>query len=1081
MNPSNKTCQVRGSDKSLNVFPQDAATADGYSETCADCSKKKCSGCGSEKSHSEFARRALSKDGYDAKCKDCKKMARKNVSESHPPLPPGSVKVCQGECGTMKPVEEFGKTPDSKDRYKPKCKACSTAPPGSVKTCQGPCATEKPVGHFQKNYNAKDGYEPKCKACTKDAKKGETTGTCTTAPPGSVKTCQGPCNTEKPVEEFDKHHTSKDGYEAKCKACRKALRGAQERSKLNTLFGDLGTTGVGAADANDEDAQDFQYSTSAVLAELQRIYANLYRGPTRVDKRYASDNNYWVLNRDEILSRYIDGHFPRVPTNGLIRALQRDEAARGLLPVPRPLHSPYHYMSREVLNKVARSRGWASFARALATTDDGDGDVAMPDVDAAQVAHVDVDDIWAKSSAPMISFLLQHDHSSEDGFWKTMDGASQQALASMLVDDLTLSLSLEPSTRKAHQRFKSGSEADTPSQLRQVQIGEVVGITGTDTALEALYPLLHDGGVVPQATSTRGLLCGVYALERSLRYMQRRLHNANLNFWLTDQGPPRIPYGDMMCLLFSEWDPTRQYNVGDTATPTAAYDAYIRQQYGSLLSTEADEILFNDTYTELTRVMDLDAAQLQAILTLLYDNGNKRDMPVHYQLSVVRSGVALGGDEYNHFEAIDDSGGHGYHDVLSWGMRVDADLHRAPGRVGNEDLSEEPAHDKELRIAHNVRVAQKQADRQAHTGCIPCREQNRQCTGEVWQPPCPECQATELSDGGDAPNCTWDNHLRPAQWITSSVTPEQREMMLERWNTPVNPDDIVAGFFAVDPLPAARHFLVMACARTSSARDPVTMATIAADQKVTLHHDDNMLNAGPNANHQVVRFPVGQCPTDENGGYLYMRKARFTIARHGTRAVPTTAGNLNNPAVIRLVALFHEVFDDQRPVPANHPYEIHMLLNGFAGLSVGISAWGSLVPWEGFYAWLSDQDLQNNTALAERIYVVVLAEPHVVDGVAAHSLEFPNRTARWPRYRGKHLHKRRLVDLITRNEDLRANALGLAPLPQRWPAADEHDLDILLEAMMNEARYRSAQLDAFTVPRVQDVAARKYNRNLPMR
>ncbi|OQO06704.1 hypothetical protein B0A48_08491 [Cryoendolithus antarcticus] len=695
----------------------------------------------------------------------------------------------------------------------------------------------------------------------------------------------------------------------------------------------------------------------------------------------------------------------------------------------------------------------------------------------------------------------------------------------MLVDDLTLSLGLDTHTLEAYKRCST--TLNQPSQLRRVRIGEVVGITGTQTAFDLLYPLLHEGRIMPQATSSRGLLCGVFALERSLRFMQHRLHESSPDLWQVDPSvrffePPLITYADMMRVLFSDWDPLRQYDSGDSATPTPAYDAYIRRQYSSLLTDEADAVLFNHAYTAMTRVMNMDALQLQAILTLLYNDGNNPDMPIHYQLGVIRSGywrgvpgpgpareeavpanvrfindfdpshhrqaalfvhnrVALGNEEYSHFEGMDDSGGSGYHEVLSWGMRVDADEYHAEGPQGNDDLSEEPENHKSQRLARNERNDRRAAAKREHIGCIPCREQNRQCTGDVWQVPCPQCQDTELYDGGDAPNCTWDDHLRPMQFITSEATPQQREVMMQRWNTPFIPDNITAGFVAVDPVPVVRHFFVIALARTSSARDPATMAAIAADQQITLHHYDNMLNAGPNANIQVVHFPVGQRPTDENGGYLHMRKARFTIARHGTRAVPTTAGNVNNPAVIRLVALFHEVFAYQQPVPASHPYEIHMLLNWFAGLSVGIPAWGSLVPWEGFYAWVSDLDIQNHTALAERIFIILLAEPHVVDGVLPHSLEFPNRTARWPRHRGKHMHKRRLVDLLTRNEDLRAAALGYAPLPQRWPAADEHDLDVMLEAMFNEARYRSGQLDALTAPSLQDVAARNTGRNAPLR
>ncbi|OQO10042.1 hypothetical protein B0A48_04398 [Cryoendolithus antarcticus] len=1185
-----KTCGQCSSNKSLNAFPPDAGTTDGYSDICADCSKKKkeCTQCGIEKLLVEGFYKT-SRGNYQPRCKACHNQEV------------GDRKTCKGLCGLEKPMDDFPGA--GRGRYKAKCKDCmkdeaSKKPdmsPDDRKTCKGLCGLEKPINDFRKS--GKGTYRAKCKDCTKDeeSKKPDMS-------PDDLRACKGTCGLEKPIKDFAR--TSKGNYKVKCKDCTKDevpddqrecrgpcgltkpvgdFHGYRKRCKdceksriterdMSTLTGDMDATGGDTAEADDESEEEDTLSSNPRLAELQRVYRNLFRRPTTVDRRYTRGADYWVLSKEEILSRYTDLQNTLATRPRLIRALQRDEAARGYLPIPRSLHSPYHYLEKQALVDLARRRGWTAFEnaeesrlaserdedRALAT-EDGDGDTDMLDVHDTMVpaggpppgrisvsaidprpldprlrssnnslrspaTTLDEDDMNKKLRGRRVRFLLQQDHSSEVDFWETMDDASQQALAAVLVDDLTVGLGLKPRTREAYERCSS--TLNQASQLRRVRIGGVVGITGTQTAFDSLYHLLHQGQIVPQATSSRGLLCGVYALERSLRFMQQRLYRNNPGLWQVDPSirfiqPPPVRYTDMMNVLFSDWDPLRQYNDGDTATPTPAYDAYIRQQYSSLLATGVDAVLFNDAYIEMTRVTNLDAFQLQAILTLLHNGGNNPDMPMHYQLGVIRSGywrdvpgtapaqeeavpahvrfinnfdsnharqaalfvhnrVALG-DGYSHFEGMDDSGGSGYYDVLSWGMRVNADEHYVPGRAGNEDLDEASKTDNDRRLAKNERVRTKAAAKREHTGCIPCREQNRQCTGDVWQVPCPQCQDTELYDDGDAPNCTWDDHLRPMQFIPSNATPQQREVMMQRWNTPFNPDNIIAGFVAVDPVPAVRHFLVIALARTSSARDPATMAAIAADQQITLHHYDNMLNAGPNANIQVVHFPVGQRPTDENGGYLHMRKARFTIARHGTRAVPTTAGNVNNPAVIRLVALFHEVFAYQQPVPANHPYEIHMLLNGFAGLSVGIPAWGSLVPWEGFYAWVSDLDIQNHTALAERIFIVVLAEPHVVDGVLPHSLEFPNRTARWPRHRGKHMHKRRLVDLLTRNEDLRAAALGYAPLPQRWPAADEHDLDVILEAMFNEARYRSGQLDALTAPSVQDVAARNTGRNAPLR
>ncbi|OQN97742.1 hypothetical protein B0A48_16063 [Cryoendolithus antarcticus] len=943
--------------------------------------------------------------------------------------------------------------------------------------------------------------------------------------------CIGACRQEKPLSDFVKSKLDATGYRPHCKQCSKDR---WVGTIGNELFSDLNTAGISLVTDDNEDDQDQDDVGQQSLSIIERYFPSLLSGPVKIDKRYTRGCNYWELTKAEIAEKCAIKSVVAITKDALIHIAQREEAARGLLPIPRALHSRYHYMGHSALFTLAESRGWNAFSRAeqsrlskefeedrlLATGTDGD--LGMLDVDDLQTVGSTlagaVDDEYEDERTRMIRWLLSQDHGSNEEFWEVMGDAARSTAASILVDDLTLSLGFKPKHRQAYQLCRPVHH--NPSQLRQVRLGEVVGITGTQTALNSLYYLLHDGRIVPQPTSSRGLLCGVLALERSFEFMQRRLYTVNTSLW--SDAPPRITYVEMMHLLFSDWDPTRQYRRGDTATPTPAYDAYIRQQYGSLL-TEGNDVLFNDTYTELTQVMDLDAMQLQAILTLLYSNGNNPHVPMHYQLGVVRSGywrqakgieqpvsayarfvndpdpdlgqtqprqvalwihnrTALGLGEYNHFEGMDDSAGEGYYDVLSWAMRVDADEYKGPGRgvqAINENLADETVDEVDKRITHNAGRSQKKVNEQIRQGCIPCREKNRACTGIVWQSPCPECEAAELYDDNTS-GCTWDDHFRPKEFFASAATPEVREQYFERWNMPhtAAPNPYLA---VIDPIPDNQHFLTISLARSSSTRAPAAMAVIAIAQQATLHHYDNMLNAGPNANIQVVHFPEGVRPTAPNGGYLQMRRARFAIARHGARAVPTTTGNLNNPVVIRLVGLFHEVFGYQQPVQANRPHEIHMLLNGFAGLSVGIPAWGSRLWWDGFFAWVRRLDALNNTDLAKRIFIVVLIEPHVVDGAAAHSLEHPNRTARFPRHRGKHLHKKLLADLIDRLEVNRAVANGIAPPPHpAWTVQEAHDLDLVLRAMRDEASWRQAQLDGTTAPTDGEFNSRNQGRNAGM-
>ncbi|OQO06703.1 hypothetical protein B0A48_08490 [Cryoendolithus antarcticus] len=377
-----KTCPNCGADKPLNEFPPDADTLVEH-----------------------FRRDPRMKSGYKTKCKDCVKES----DASKPTLPSGSRRICKGACGEDKPIEDYANDKSHPGGYRSKCKACEEGteakrvhnkpakipmPPGTLKTCKGTCGASKPIEDFQ---SPAPGYcLNSCKACN--------------APqPGSRKTCKGPRAADKPIEDFRKNGSG--GYRPKCKDCMtdqgrskpkesipgKIVMPSGRRMKF-TLTGS-GTAGLATAQpaADDEDEGDDVHSTNPRLAELQRLYSNLFRRPTGANKRYARGVNYWPLSRKEILSRHTELGSSSLSKYDLVRALQRDEVAHGLLPIPRPVHSPYHFLSRDSLEILARSRAFTAFMNAensrlasefgedrALSTQVGDGDAAMLDVDAAQ-------------------------------------------------------------------------------------------------------------------------------------------------------------------------------------------------------------------------------------------------------------------------------------------------------------------------------------------------------------------------------------------------------------------------------------------------------------------------------------------------------------------------------------------------------------------------------------------------------------------------------------------------------------------------------------------------------------------------
>lgn len=215
--------------------------------------------------------------------------------------------------------------------------------------------------------------------------------------------------------------------------------------------------------------------------------------------------------------------------------------------------------------------------------------------------------------------------------------------------------------------------------------------------------------------------------------------------------------------------------------------------------------------------------------------------------------------------------------------------------------------------------------------------------------------------------------------------------------------------------------------------------------------------------------------------------------------VPTHTGNLDDPMLHAFLAMVDHLL---RPNNTHPPIEIHFLLLGIAGFSVGIEGWGDRV--QGFFHEILLRDAANNTNYANTIYLVFVIERHVVDPVSPSSINH-GLPAHGARYLTKQIVKVRLADMIDRHRDLKNHAIAIGhtfsdylaqimllhrgmpcifnntPLPA-WPggASMGAKLDRMIMAMSWEHAWRTAWLDATTAPTDVMVHANNTNRNSPM-
>lgn len=288
------------------------------------------------------------------------------------------------------------------------------------------------------------------------------------------------------------------------------------------------------------------------------------------------------------------------------------------------------------------------------------------------------------------------------------------------------------------------------------------------------------------------------------------------------------------------------------------------------------------------------------------------------------------------------------------------------------------------------------------------------------------------------------------------------------------------------------HFFVFGCARHSSHPGAPTMQQTLQGMTQTINSYDGILN-----NPQNQHIVEGQRP---GGVGTALGTHLVVIARHGGMPVPTHTGNLDSPILQHFVATFDHITS---PNNANQPLEIHFLLCGIAGFSVGPEGWGDRT--QGFFRKVLDRDAANHTGFANHIYLVFLMELHVVDPNAPSSIN-AGQPAHGMRYQNKQIVKVNLAEIVDRYAQLRAHATmvnqdfrtymqnvallhqGLqpvgfagAPIPVfPGPPATAAKLDRMIMAMSWEKAWRVAWLDAQTMPTDAMVQANNVNRNNSM-
>lgn len=169
-------------------------------------------------------------------------------------------KVCK-RCGRELPVSEFGRHPKTKDGYQPVCRECRSAEMKGV--LQGPKKKDGKKTEPEKaedNHHLPMGRRPKHPSYVDEA-----TGV-------TMKWCNC-CQQFKPITDFHKHKTNKDGHATECKACHNARTVEAQRRRIAARKAAAQASaktenGVGVENVNGDGLQRFDIQQ--IVQELRR-------------------------------------------------------------------------------------------------------------------------------------------------------------------------------------------------------------------------------------------------------------------------------------------------------------------------------------------------------------------------------------------------------------------------------------------------------------------------------------------------------------------------------------------------------------------------------------------------------------------------------------------------------------------------------------------------------------------------------------------------------------------------------------------------------------------------------------------
>ncbi|KAK5675892.1 hypothetical protein LTS10_011624 [Elasticomyces elasticus] len=642
------------------------------------------------------------------------------------------------------------------------------------------------------------------------------------------------------------------------------------------------------------------------------------------------------------------------------------------------------------------------------------------------------------------------------------------------------------------------------------------GITGSEVALGALHQTMLDGHY-PSETSSRGFLCGPRALAASLQAVRRVYH-------YEPEGDPIVPVTieQMLALLFTNPEAGRQ--PGAVGIPTPEYEVYLENHLAGFDEGNGEDHseAYLDEMDNMIRLNDMDYQQLIAILHLarqaglteaMFTVGIVRDAhldptgaTVPAFAAIVHHGepgagtiwlhhnTARGGGRYNHWEGFEDMREvSNFETALEWGVLTpqSGDLPKVRFNPRDEKSVEDEIGNL-ARLATNARHILNKTQRLAKRACKTCRKNGKWRSCERL-PKCKHCGNCNDDPG----ECEWQEGSFESEytgWRTGSeITPEmiEAELHMKPLSQIEEEEQLYRSFEHVaDSEPTGAHFRVYGIARRSTTPNAPTLVQLMQSLILTLHAYDGMMSNPALAHAREAQRPGGLGTP--------MWSHRTVLGRHANKMFPTHLGNLNDLMLRALViAITHMLSANNQ----NHPVETHFVLMGFAGMCVDINAWGNRA--QGLVQMIAAADQLNGTNYLGTTYIVIIAEPHVVDPNSPSSIN-AGQPAHGTFNHNKRVLKYRLIDAVDRHqtlmnlahnmgipwqafmEDVMLLHQGLPPVHQfvlpAWPANrggvnEAYRLDRFIMAMYWEKAWRAAWLDAFTMPADHTVATNNVNRN----